>query len=208
MSKPLDLFRSLVRNAADLATSSVEKLGPVARVREALDDLVHERIHIKQGRLTSAIAHLPGVESAQVSARKGSLFVDVTYERGDHLQAVFTPEWVRFAPRGAKEIAFRVEPELQAGSHRVIDIASAIGGTIALAIWPIVRDASQRDVSGAIVDRDGPTRLCVDLRTVPAVRAFEQRGQAAMLLEVLELGALEVVPGSLELTLVMPRLAP
>jgi hypothetical protein len=62
------------------------------------------------------------------------------------------------------------------------------------------------DVGGAIVEREDPGRLRVDLRSVPAVRRFASTQTAAMIFDVLELESLRVEPGSLALKLKLPQL--
>jgi hypothetical protein len=62
------------------------------------------------------------------------------------------------------------------------------------------------DVGGAIVERDTPGRLRVDLRSVPAVRRFASTQTAAMIFDVLELESLRVEPGALALKLKLPQL--
>jgi hypothetical protein len=111
---------------------------------------------------------------------------------------------VRFAPRGAKEISFDVEPP---DAHDV-SIVSALAGCIAKATWPMIAPTGSIDVGGAIVERDKPGRLRVDLRSVPAVRRFASTQTAAMIFDVLELESLRVEPGALALKLKLPQLTP
>jgi hypothetical protein len=63
------------------------------------------------------------------------------------------------------------------------------------------------DVGGAIVERESPGRLRVDLRSVPAVRRFASTQAATMIFDVLELESLRVEPGALSLKLRLPQLA-
>ena len=208
MSKPRDLFRSYVRAATEGTLQRIGKVGGLDRVRAGIADLVRQRLTLKSSAITSAVAHLPGVDSASVSASNGALHVDVAFADGAFLQARLIPTQIRFAPRGAKEIGFRIEPEAAARVSRVTDVISAIGGTIANALWPVSRGGGDRSHAGAIVDRDGPDGFTVDLRTAPTIRALESKGGAALVIEVIELGDLTVGDGGLVLQLKLPQLAP
>jgi hypothetical protein len=68
--------------------------------------------------------------------------------------------------------------------------------------------ADSVDVGSAIVERENPGRLRVDLRSVPAVRRFSSTQTAAMIFDVLELESIRVEPGALALKLKLPQLAP
>lgn len=206
MSKPRDLFRSYVRVATEGTLARLGKIGGMDRLRAGIDDLVRQRLSLKSSALTSAVAHLPGVESASVAASNGALHVDVAFSDGNFLQARLVPVRIRFAPRGAKEVAFRIEPETASRIPRVTDVISAIGGAIAYALWPIARGSEERNVGGAIVDRDGPDGFTVDLRTAPAIRALEAKGGAALVLEIIELGDLTIADGTVVLQLKLPQL--
>lgn len=208
MANPRDLVRSLVRRAAEGVANGASRIGGLDRVRAGIDDLVRQRISIRASTLTSVVAHLPEVESASVTLSDGAIHIDVAFEEGAFLQARLIPTRIRFAPRGAKEVGFRIEPQERAYGYRVTDVVSAIGGAIAGALWPVARMTAARDLGGAIVDRDGPNGFTVDLRTAPAIRALESRGSAALVLELIELGELTVTDGALVLQLKLPQLAP
>ena len=208
MSKPRDLFRSYVRVATEGTLKRVGQVAGMDKLRAGLGDLVKRRMTLRASSLTSSLAHLPGVESASVAASNGALHVDVAFADGQFLQARIIPTRIRFAPRGAKEIAFRIEPEAAARVQRVTDVISAIGGSVANALWPIGRSFDTKSHAGAIVDRDGPDGFTVDLRTAPGIRALESKGGAALVIEVIELAELTVVDGGLQLQLKLPQLAP
>ncbi len=62
------------------------------------------------------------------------------------------------------------------------------------------------DASGASGDRDGADLVRVDLRTVPAVRRAQGKGPSAMILELLELRAIECEDGEIALVVKLPSL--
>ena len=123
---------------------------------------------------------------------------------GREVQFSLAPRSVRFAPRGAKEISFDVEPP---DAHDT-SIVSALAGCIAKATWPMIAPPGSPDVGGAIVERESPGRVRVDLRSVPAVRRFASTQAATMIFDVLELESLRVEAGALSLKLKLPQLTP
>jgi hypothetical protein len=123
---------------------------------------------------------------------------------GHEVHFSLAPVAVRFAPRGAKEISFDVEPP-GTFDHSIV---GSLAACIARATWPMILPPDARDVGSAIVERESPERIRVDLRTVPAVRRFASRGTAAMVFDVLELESIRVEPGALALKLKLPQLSP
>lgn len=207
MASPRDLVRSFVRAATEGVVKNASRIGGLDRIRSGIDDLTKQRISLRASTLTSVVAHLPGVSSASVTVSDGAIHIDVAFDDdGAFLQARLVPTRIRFAPRGAKEIGFRIEPRERAFSPRITDVVSAIGGAIAGALWPVGLGGPARDLGGAIVDRDGPDGFTVDLRTAPAIRALESRGGAGLVLEIIELGELTAVDGALVLQLKLPQL--
>ena len=106
-----DVLKSLVRGAAKAGAERVQKLRPVANVRLAMAELRARRATLTEGALSSAIAQgVRGVTAATVSLTEGRIIADVGLEDGETLVLAIIPEQARFAPRGAKEIVFSVEP--------------------------------------------------------------------------------------------------
>lgn len=204
MTDRFDIVRSWVRAAADRALERVASTKLASTSKQLLERLTQQRWRLSDETLTAAAAHADGVDSAMVSCRSGRMYVDASMSNGREVQFTLTPSSVRFAPRGAKEIAFDVEPP---DAHDA-SIVSALAGCIAKATWPMIAAADSIDVGGAIVEHDTPGRLRVDLRSVPAVRRFATTQTAAMIFDVLELESLWVEPGALALKLKLPQLTP
>jgi hypothetical protein len=139
-----------------------------------------------------------------VVCQDGKVFVDASMTNGKEVQFSLSPRSVRFAPRGAKEISFDVEPP---DAHDT-SIVGALAACIAKATWPMIAPADSIDVGGAIVDRENEGLLRVDLRSVPAVRRFASTQTAAMVFDLLELESIRVEQGALALKLKLPQLAP
>jgi hypothetical protein len=204
MTDRFDIIRSWVRAAADRALDRVTGTKVALVTRQLLERLTQQRWRLSDETLTAAAAHAEGVDSAMVACRSGRMFVDASMTNGTEVQFSLTPSSVRFAPRGAKEIAFDVEPP---DAHDT-SIVGALAACIAKATWPMIAPADTADIGCAIVERETSGRLRVDLRSVPAVRRFASTQTAAMIFDVLELESIRVEPGALALKLKLPQLAP
>jgi hypothetical protein len=202
MTDRFDIVRSWIRTAADRAVDRVTGTKVAAVTKQLLERLTQQRWRLSDETLTAAAAHADGVDSAMVACHSGRMFVDASMTNGREVQFSLAPSAVRFAPRGAKEISFDVEPP---DAHDT-SIVGALAGCIAKATWPMIADSG--DVGGAIVERETSSRVRVDLRSVPAVRQFASSQTAAMIFDVLELESIRVEPGALALKLKLPQLAP
>ena len=203
MSSRFDIVRSLVRSAADRALDRVKGTRVATATAQLLERLTQQRWRLSDEALTAAAAHAEGVDSAMVACHSGRVFVDASLTNGREVQFSLAPQSVSFAPRGAKEIAFDVEPP---DAHDT-SIVGALAGCIAKATWPMIMPPDTVDVGGAIVERESPGRLRIDLRSVPAVRRFASTQAAMMIFDVLELESLRVETGALSLKLKLPQLA-
>lgn len=205
MSDRVDLLKSLLRAAASRAGSELRRVAPLGAVRRALADALAQRAAIGDDTLTAAVAHADGVRAASVTARGGAIQFDVVFADARQLAAALVPLEPRFAPRGAKELRFRVEPPEAARDPRVAGVAAAVAGAVARALWGVLV-AGRDDAGAAIVDREGD-ELRVDLRTVPAVRRrVESRAPLGAVIDVMGLGALRAEDGRLTLELSLPQL--
>ncbi|MEM9072671.1 MAG: hypothetical protein AAGE52_29455 [Myxococcota bacterium] len=209
MSRRTDVLKSWFRAGADRAAQRLDQVAPIAMARRFVRELRDQRTTVSDKDLTRAVAHVSVVESASITARRGGLHVDVSFVDAPDLSCTLTPIATRFAPRGAKEVVFRVTPR-EAQRHRGLrDVTSAIAGSIAHQLWAIaLAKLREEDISGAIVDRDGDECMRVDLRTVPAVRDAVRQRTGAMVIELLELRELSVVDGALSLSVRLPGLTP
>ncbi|MEM1418929.1 MAG: hypothetical protein AAGH15_28810, partial [Myxococcota bacterium] len=202
-----DVFRSFVRAGADGMRQRLRGAAPVAVARRVLRELQQQRALLDERQLTAAVARTPELSSASVTARHGGLQVDASFEGGETIAFRLEPFGTRFAARGAKEVTFRVEPAALVSNAKVRAIVGSLAGSVAFALWGVVLGRpNERELLGAIVERDGNAMLRVDLRTVPAVRALERKGPAAMVLDVMELERVSVEEGSLVLKLKLPGL--
>jgi hypothetical protein len=204
MTDRFDIVRSWVRAAADHAVRRVKDAKLISVATQLLERLTQQRWRLTDDALTAAAAHAEGVDSAMVACHSGRLHVNASMRNGREVQFSLAPRGVRFAPRGAKEISFDVEPPDAHDSS----IVGALAACIARTTWPMIAPSGHLDVGAAIVEREGPSRLRVDLRTVPEVRQFASTQAGAMIFDVLELESIRVEPGALSLKLKLPQLTP
>ncbi len=200
----LDFVRSLIRTVADEAVSRVENSAPVTAARALVEQLKEQRATVAEETLTAAAAHAEGISAATVTCRQGRIFVDATFTAGGDVHFSVAAARVFFAPRGAKEIVFQVEPPEHAQKAR--SVIATLAGCIAQAIWPALLRDTTKSAGDAIVETDRSGALRVDLRTVPAVRAAMAKGPQAMMLDILSLDAILPEPGHLALRLKLPQL--
>ncbi len=199
-----DLLKSWIRVGADRAKEGIDAVRPVGALRRVVGELRKQRLVVPESVLSNAIAHAPGVLAANATARRGQIQFDARFADGE-LACALEFFGTRFAPRGAKEITFRVHPAGSARDGRVRDLTGAIAGVIARGLWPMAIPPG-KPLHGAIVDREGDDLVRVDLRSVPAVRDALGNGPMALVLEAIELKRIDTVDGEMLLHLKLPGL--
>lgn len=190
-----------MRSAAKAGSERFADVGAIKQARRVLDELKHRRTSIDEGAMGAAIAHTPGVSAATVRIHDGRVGVDATFEDGESRVLAVVPESVRFAPRGAKEVIFRIEPPEAVNDARARELVGSLAASMARALWGPVLGPREGDEQ-ALVEREG-ARLRADLRSVPAVRAALE-GPLGMALDVLAIERFGVEDGRLSLELALP----
>jgi len=205
MSSRVDVVKSLLRSTARSAVAQVKRLPLAAAVQRALSHAALGRAAISDAQLTAAVARVAHVAAATVSVVHDRLRVDVSLDNGKQLLMALWPDGVAFAPSGAKELAFRVEPATAASHPASREVVGAIAGEIARALWRPALARAPRSEHGAFVsDSDG--RLIVDLRSVPEVRWAMRQRLPAVLIEAIRARAIELHDGQLVLALAIEGL--
>ncbi|MGD8861681.1 MAG: hypothetical protein PVI30_16850 [Myxococcales bacterium] len=192
----LDVLRSLLRSTAVNARRGLENLPVAEALRRFVEEATLGRATLSDAELTKALGRVSGVSAVTVSADGASLRIDAGFDDGQHVQLRVRPTGVMFAPGGAKEVAFAVEPAGAVERGRTRDLVGALGGAIARQLWAPVLANAPRTGGGAMVSGSGG-QLHLDLRSVPEVRwALGKRLHAATI-ETLKLHRIEVGPGGL-----------
>jgi len=197
-----DLLKSLVRGFAEGAG---RRLGiPFAGLQKVLREALVQASSVSEGQIAKALTRVANVKEASAVCRDERIWIEATFVEGDAVSVSVQPLAARFAPRGAKEVTFRVEPPELAGRVEVRDLVGAIAALIAHTLWAPFFGRLLNPIYDAIAERDGAD-VRVDLRSVPAVRAAAQRG-LTQLFDLLELSSLAVSEGALRLHIRLPGL--
>jgi hypothetical protein len=204
VSDRFNVLRSWVRGAAKASADRLGKLESVANARQAISELRQRRASLSEGALSSAVARGAEVVASTASIRDGLIRLDLTYEDGEQRMFAVLPERVRFAPRGAKEVLFSIEPPELASDSRVREAVGCIAAAIARALWGPVLGQKRGDEQ-ALTEREGSS-IRTDLRSIPAVRAALEGSPLAMALEVITIEAFVLEDRRLRLKIGFPSL--
>jgi len=201
----LDVVKSFLRSAALTAGHQLGRVGGGLALRERFAGLLGHRLLISDRQLTAAVARIPEVAAATVSSSDGKLRVDAGFHDGGTLAVALTPGRSSFAPRGAKELSLRAEPEASALNPRCGDIAAAVATEVAHALWGPFLRRQPKSGRRALAQRHGDT-LVVDMRTVPAVRAALSQPLLAAGIDAIGLESVTVTPEGLRVIANLPGL--
>jgi hypothetical protein len=197
-----DFMRSLVRGFAEGAS---RRLGfPLANLQRLMKDALAQASSVSDRQIAKALARVQDVREASAVCRDERIWIDATFDDGANVRVSVTPLPPRFAPRGAKELMFQLEPEQLASRAQVRDLVGAIAALVAHSLWAPFFGRLLNPSFDAIAERDGD-QVRVDLRSVPAVRAAHQKG-LGQLFDMLELRGLTVADGALRLHVKLPPL--
>jgi len=207
MGDRIDRFRSILRGAAGRAGGAIGEVRPIAAVRTVLRELRERRARIPERQLARAVLRTGTVTAASVRTRDGRIEITAELESGRAISAALVPLSAQFAPRGAKEIIFAVDPPAASNDPTLRDVTGMIASQIARALWgPFLPVAEGGIDPPAIVDREGDT-LRVDLRTCPAVRsATKSAPAAALVMDALRIESFEVDEQGLSIRIALPQL--
>jgi len=175
---------------------------PLASLQRMLKEALQNASSVSERQIAKALTRVPNVREASAVCRDERIWIEATFEEGEPVHVSVAPLGARFAPRGAKELIFDVQPEELAARAAVRDLVAAIAALIAHALWAPFFGRLLNPSFDAIAERDG-AEVRVDLRTVPAVRAAQQRG-LGQLFDMLELSGLHVEDGVLRLSVKLP----
>jgi hypothetical protein len=197
-----DFVRSIVRG---LAEGAGKRLGvPLSSLTRLLKEALAQASSVSDRQIAKALTRVPQVREASAVCRDERIWIDATFDDGANVRVSVAPMPPRFAPRGAKELLFHVEPEQMAGRAQVRDLVGAIAALVAHSLWAPFFGRLLNPSFDAIAERDGD-HVRVDLRSVPAVRAAHKKG-LGQLFDMLELRSLTVSDGALRLHVKLPPL--
>lgn len=198
-----DVLKSLLRSTASSAVTNLVQLPLAERIKRLIAEAAFGRATVSDARLTRAVAHGSHVAAATVTTTTDCLRVDVSFEDGSQLSMAVFPDGLAFAPGGAKELAFRVEPSEVAHSSQCRDVVAAIASELARSLWRPALVGAPRGEHAAFVTFDA-NRLVVDLRSVPDVRWALQQSTRAALIEAIRARSFRINNKRLELAILNP----
>jgi hypothetical protein len=198
-----DVLKSLLRSTASSAVTSLVHSPITGRIQKLVAEAAFGRATVSDAQLTRAVAHGTHVAAATVTTALDCLRVDASLEDGTQLCMAVYPVGVSFAPGGAKELAFAVEPREAAHSSHCRDVIAAVAGELARSLWKPALVGAPRSDQLAFVTFDAD-RLVVDLRSVPEVRWALAQSTRAALIEAFSARSFEINNKRLELALRNP----
>ncbi len=180
MSEGSDRLRSLLRGAAREVTRRAASFAPLVEARRVFGELRQGRIPVPTDSLRAQLLRVPELDSLWLDVGPEGVRVDASFTRGTSVRVTFVPVAARFAPRGAKELVFRVEPPEHASGARVADLCAALAAAVARTVWAAILPPDDGSAPDAIVERDANAELRIDLRTLPAIRRLRGPQQAVL----------------------------
>ncbi len=176
-----DYARSLLRSATVSARDQFNRLKQLPSIRRILQDAIRRQVRLSDRQITAAVGRLSGISAVTVKAIPGCLRINASLTDGRDLIAGLIPSGVVCAPRGAKDLTFRVDPPSAAGNIILAEVVGAIAEEIAQVVWGPLLFQKSKIRHAAFVECEGDL-LRVDLRTVPDVRvAIAQRATELMI---------------------------
>lgn len=203
MSERRDRLKSLFRQAVHTAQAGIEKIPGLQQLQKAARELANFGGIAPVSLVQKDVLRIEGVSSVSVDIDESGIRIQASFNDADDVALRIVPEEVRFAPRGPKEIAFRIEPADAARHRYAPEFVGAVSTSIARAVWAAAL-GEDRSTASAIVDREGDDRFRVDLRTLSILRNAKSQHAAALLLEALVLESVHPVPGLLRLRVKLP----
>lgn len=194
----------MVRGFAEGASRRVESLRPLRSLAKLVDDFQRAASSIPDSAISKGLARTEGIREVGAVCRDGRIWIDAVSESGESFKLSIAPLPPRFAPRGAKELAFEVQPPEASERALARELVGVVAAMVAHTLWAPLLGRTDSSALSAIAERDDAA-VRVDLRSVPAVKQAQARGLGAMF-DVLELRYLRVDDGRLSMSLKLPGL--
>lgn len=147
----------------------------------------------------------PEVVSLSFEVDKETLCLTVEDENGRDFRTRIVVGNVFFAPRGAKEVHFRVEPPEHVRSAAIRECVGAMAEMIARKMWPFAVDRKRTSLPTLVEQSDNGFR--VDLREVPAVSSFVRRADFGLLADAIIAKAIRFCENGIVIELTLPNVA-
>ena len=202
-----DVLKSLVHRAAvgaSTTSSQVLRSRWATEVKHRLSNLYPFQATLTDEDLARAVGQVADIVAVTVHIQPHGIFMHIEDRDGRAQSLELRLGDAYFAPRGAKELTFVMEPAEFSSRSLATDIVAAIAGEVAWSIWrPLLPRQTRPPLAGAQVHRvDG--HLVADLRSIPEVRRACSHPLTANLIDALGLTDVRQDLGRMVLRLALP----
>ena len=204
MSDTRDRLKSLFRQAVHTAQASLEKIPGLTQFQKVARELANLGGLVTADAIQRDVLRVPGIASVSVLVDTAGVRIDASFEDAADLAMRIVPNAVHFAPRGAKEIGFAVEPPETTRHRYASELVAAVATALARTIWGAALGGNQSAPPTGIVDREGENEFRVDLRNLSIFRGGKSSQATLLLLDALVLESIESTEGALRLRLKLP----
>ncbi|MCS6856903.1 MAG: hypothetical protein NZM37_04250 [Sandaracinaceae bacterium] len=173
------------------------------KMRDRIEDLLSLGVSLDERMISQALLESKNLRSFGLRIRKEGVDISAENSLGDWIEVRLVPMPPRFAPRGAKELAFSVIPPERVNDETVRNMVACLAAFVARAIWGPFAKIQSGDVP--LVEREG-SQLRVDLQTMAWVKKFAGAPGGALIVEALRLEAIQLRDGALRLVFARPWL--
>ncbi|QQR89767.1 MAG: hypothetical protein IPJ88_16540 [Myxococcales bacterium] len=155
-------------------------------------------LEISETELCSELVKQGVASSLTVSIKQGKIILSGCFSEDEEQTLILESRGVFFAPRGAKEVVFRVLGKNEKQNREIDRVVSELALAIAKKLWGSFIDFGAKGLRPP-VSRDGDM-FRVDLRDIPVVRSKASEPWRSML-DLIRLQDLVTEPGKLVLRL-------
>lgn len=188
-----DFWRSVVRQCADTIHAQGRRLAGALAPQTLWTRIKEPRRSLEEGVLATLLARGCPSQSFFVRCMHGSIAIDSSSTGAYRL----LPHRPRFAPQGAKEIRFAVQPSSVADVAEVRQVVSAIGAAIAHTLWWLDTSADTSPSAESLVVGSERGVLSADLARLSAVRRARSRPGLSLIIDSLGVRSIVVEEGRL-----------
>jgi len=194
----IDILKSLLNSGVNTVRSQLQKIKLPENYKRALEEAIARNTRVTEQQLTHAVGSTPGIIEVTISIKPDRIGIDAHLEEDQPVQASLIPARVVFAPQGAKEVSFRVDPIQATEQIYRHEFVSAICCEIARAAWGPFLLPYRKPSQWGFVERENNI-LRVDLRTIPEVRSALNQRFSALAIELFEIKQILLEEGALKL---------
>lgn len=201
MTAPRDRWRASVGRAASTGRAWLRTKVEQSDTAQAVRRLIAGQVLVPTTALARAVGRIEGVTQSTLLVTEGAFAVDL--EVGPRVtRARLEAPSLAFAPRGAKELSFRISPDHASSAPDVGRVVAAIGEAVLASMLSIPTDAWR--TAGETPTTRTDATVTVDLRDALAIPSHRHARSRIAALDVLAPRGARVVADGLVLELGLP----